>query len=103
MNALAVVRVVAIFALSTIFGNGAHAAPGDGGGNAPISLTLKNEFIAQFKNRATISEVVFHVDQVHKQPNPRFKDGDLHVAGRTDAVGLPLRFRTDPISSKVTM
>src|SRR5438046_4617451 len=56
---------------------------------ANIEITLKNEFIEQFKNTATIS-VSFVVDKAHVRPNPATKDGDLHVAGRADEVGLAI-------------
>jgi hypothetical protein len=56
---------------------------------ANIEITLKNEFIEQYKNTATIS-VSFVVDKAHIKPNPATKDGDLHVAGRADEVGLAI-------------
>lgn len=56
---------------------------------ANIEITLKNEFIEQFKDTATIS-VSFVVDKAHKKPNPATKDADLHVAGRADEVGLAI-------------
>jgi hypothetical protein len=56
---------------------------------ANIEITLKNEFIEQFKNTATIS-VSFVVDKAHVKPNAATKDGDLHVAGRADEVGLAI-------------
>jgi len=63
---------------------------GEGGSNAPISLTLQNSFIAEFKDRATMDGVQLLVDQAHERANPASKDGDLHVAGRSDRVGLPV-------------
>jgi hypothetical protein len=71
-------------------GAAAQPAPGDGGGNAPIQITLKNDFINTYRNRATISDVSFLVDKAHDAPNPATKDGDLHVAGRATVVGLPM-------------
>jgi hypothetical protein len=56
---------------------------------ANIEITLKNDFIEQYKDKATIS-VSFVVDKAHKRPNPPKKDGDLHAAGRADEVGLPM-------------
>ena len=56
---------------------------------ANIEITLKNDFIEQYKDKATIS-VSFVVDRAHKRPNPPKKDGDLHAAGRADEVGLPM-------------
>jgi len=55
-----------------------------------IDLTLKNEFINRYRNRATI-DTSFIIDKAHKRPNPGAADGDLHVAGRaTKEVGLPI-------------
>jgi hypothetical protein len=48
---------------------------------AEISLTLKNTFIAKYKNRATIDSQ-FIVDHTKGKPNPASKDGDMHIAGR---------------------
>ena len=50
---------------------------------ANIEITLKNDFIEQFKDRATIS-VSFVVDKAHRHPNPPKNDGDLHAAGRAE-------------------
>ena len=55
--------------------------------SAEITITLKNSFIEQFKNRATI-DTTFTIDKAHKKPNPPSKDGDMHVAGRASEVGL---------------
>jgi hypothetical protein len=54
---------------------------------AQIEITLKNEFIEKYRNRATI-EASFIVDMAHKRPNPPSKDGDMHIAGRDPAIGL---------------
>ena len=56
---------------------------------ANIEITLKDDFIEQFKDRATIS-VSFVVDKAHRHPNPPKNDADLHAAGRADEVGLPI-------------
>jgi hypothetical protein len=56
---------------------------------ANIEITLKNDFIEQYKDQATIS-VSYTVDKAHPHPNPPKKDGDLHAAGRADEVGLPI-------------
>jgi hypothetical protein len=56
---------------------------------ANIEITLKNEFIEQYKDTATIA-VSLVVDKAHKKPNPATKDADLHVAGRADEVGLAI-------------
>lgn len=56
---------------------------------AQITITLKNSFIEEYRNRATIA-ADFLVDKAHRRPNPQPKDGDLHVAGRADEIGLPI-------------
>lgn len=56
---------------------------------ANIEITLKNDFIEQNQDKATIS-VSFTVDKAHKRANPAAKDGDLHVAGRAPEVGLAI-------------
>jgi len=53
------------------------------------TIVLQQKFIAKYHNRATI-EGNFIVDQAHPKPNPPSQDGDLHAAGRSDAVGLPM-------------
>jgi hypothetical protein len=54
------------------------------------SVTLKKAFIEKYKNRATI-DAQFIVDHAHKKANPPEKDGDMHVAGRSQQqVGLPM-------------
>jgi hypothetical protein len=50
---------------------------------------LKNSFIEQNKNRATI-DATYTVDKAHAHPNPPAKDDDMHIAGRApNEVGLP--------------
>ncbi|HEV2388645.1 MAG TPA: hypothetical protein VGS20_15475 [Candidatus Acidoferrales bacterium] len=59
---------------------------------AQSTLVLRNTFIEHYKNRATIS-VSYLVDHAHKKPNAiksDGQDGDLHFAGRTQDVGLPM-------------
>jgi hypothetical protein len=56
--------------------------------NAETRITLKNSFIEQYKNKATI-EATYTVDRAHKKPNAPSKDGDLHIAGRAPEIGLP--------------
>lgn len=53
------------------------------------TVALKRAFIEKYKNRATI-DASFVVDHAHPKPNPAKKDGDMHVAGRSQAVGLPM-------------
>jgi hypothetical protein len=55
------------------------------------TVVLKRAWIDAYKNRATIDAKV-NVDEVKPQPNPVSKgsaDGDLHMASRSDDVGLP--------------
>ena len=54
---------------------------------AEIQITLKNDFIEQYKDRATI-EATYTVDKAHAKPNAPAKDGDMHVAGRAPEIGL---------------
>jgi len=59
---------------------------------AAQSLVLKNAFIESVKNRVTI-DVNFSVDRVLARPHrisSGGNDGDLHMAGRAEEVGLPL-------------
>jgi hypothetical protein len=57
-------------------------------------VVLKTKWIEDHKNRVTvISEFPIQVDTAHKKPNPTGEgaaDGDLHMAGRAPAVGLPM-------------
>lgn len=55
-----------------------------------ISLTLKQSFIAKYKDRATI-EADCTVDKTKGKANPASKDGDMHIAVRCpDEIKLPL-------------
>src|SRR5437667_382198 len=53
------------------------------------TLVLQRSFIEKYKNRATI-DGTFIVDHALAQPHAASQDGDLHAAGRSDQVGLPL-------------
>lgn len=53
------------------------------------TVILKRAFVEKYKDRATI-DATFIVDHAHKRPNPPAKDGDMHVAGRSAEVGLPM-------------
>jgi hypothetical protein len=55
---------------------------------ADTVVTLNTDFVEQLKNRPTI-DVAFVVDKAHAHPNPPEKDGDMHVAGRAEQIGLP--------------
>jgi len=57
------------------------------GAHSGISITLKNEFIERYKNRATIA-TDFTVVHAHKKPNAPSKDGDMHVAGTAPQIEL---------------
>jgi hypothetical protein len=54
---------------------------------AQLEITLKNSFIAEFRERAAIT-ATYTVDKAHPRPNSGAKDGDIHVAGRSPEVGL---------------
>jgi hypothetical protein len=56
--------------------------------HAELNIVLKNDFIEKFKNRATIT-VPFTVDATSKV-HPASQDADIHIAGHSDDVGLPL-------------
>ncbi|HLM82915.1 MAG TPA: hypothetical protein VK302_20120 [Terriglobales bacterium] len=56
------------------------------------TLVLSGRFVAQFKNKASISvtlEVDVHPSAPHSISSGG-NDGDIHLAGRADEVGLPL-------------
>lgn len=57
--------------------------------SAQIQITLRQSFIDSFKNKVTIS-ADYVIDKAHAHPNPASKDGDMHVAGRAEMVGLPI-------------
>jgi len=52
------------------------------------SLSLKNSFIKSYADRATITANCI-IDHAHAKPNLPIKDGDLHVAVRSQNIGLP--------------
>jgi hypothetical protein len=53
------------------------------------TVILKRAFVEKYKDRATI-DANFIVGHAHKRPNAPAKDGDMHVAGRSAEVGLPM-------------
>lgn len=57
--------------------------------HASGQVLLKKTFIDTYRNLVTIT-TTFKVDEVHPQPNPIAADSDLHVAGRSQAIGLPM-------------
>ena len=63
-----------------------------GAARGQSTIILKNAFIEQNKNRVTL-DATYTIDHAHKKPNPVGQgaaDGDLHFAGRSADVGLPL-------------
>ena len=59
---------------------------------APVhaaEVLLKNSWIEKHKNRVT-ADIKFTLDVPHKNPNTQVKDGDMHLAGRSKEVGLPM-------------
>jgi len=64
-------------------------APAPAAGQA---VALDREFVRTSRNRAVL-QLHFTIDKAHKNPNPvsrNGEDGDLHMAGRSAEVGLPL-------------
>lgn len=58
-------------------------------GSKDIEIQLNTSFVERYKNRVTIS-ATFTVDQVMPQPVPASLDGDLHFAGRSPQIALPV-------------
>jgi hypothetical protein len=59
---------------------------------AQSSIVLKNAFIEANKNRATM-DITLEVDHVLSRPHKISNggnDGDVHMSGRSDDIGLPL-------------
>ena len=73
-RALTLTLLVVFFAVSAI---------------AQSEIVLKNSFIRKYMDRVTM-DISFVVDHAHKRPNTAKKDGDLHIAGRSKEVGLPM-------------
>jgi hypothetical protein len=57
--------------------------------NAQIQITLRQSFIDSIKNTVTI-KTVYIIDKAHAHPNSPSKDGDMHIAGRGESIGLPI-------------
>jgi hypothetical protein len=55
--------------------------------NATATLTLKKSFIEANKDRATITSR-YLVDMAHNSPKTAKEDGDIHIAGWSDELGL---------------
>src|SRR6266446_249736 len=54
-----------------------------------LEIVLKKTFIEKYKNRVTLSTGKYYVDKVLKHVNSPAKDGDIHIAGRSNDIGLP--------------
>jgi hypothetical protein len=54
---------------------------------ADFAIILKNDFIEQNKNRATL-EATYHVDHTHHRAKAPKDDGDIHCAGTAPEIGL---------------
>ncbi len=54
-----------------------------------IDIILRKSFIDSIKSRVMI-DAVYYVVKMHKHPNPPSQDGDMHVAGYSKNIGLPL-------------
>src|SRR5690348_2025343 len=60
---------------------------------ADLQVTLKRSFVETYKDRATIQDVTFTVDAAldhAKSVGKGSNDGDVHIAGRSTKVGLPM-------------
>jgi len=55
-----------------------------------LSITLRNDFIRKYKDSVLMQHAPFIIDKAHKSPNAPSSDGDLHIAGRSQAIGLPI-------------
>jgi hypothetical protein len=71
--------------------------------DAELNIGLKNDFIEKYKNRVTITAqfTVLATSKVH----PASQDADIHIAGRSDDVGLPtvaeiMNAKGEPIALK---
>ena len=54
-----------------------------------VTITLDRAFVERYKDRATI-DVTYAIDRVSRRAHPTYLDGDLHVAGRAEEIGLPM-------------
>lgn len=71
-----------------------------------LSESITNEFIEKYKNRATITAqfTVVATSKVH----PASQDADIHIAGRSDDIGLPtvaeiMNAKGEPTALKAVM
>lgn len=56
---------------------------------AEIQILLRNSFMEQYKNRATITTDLL-IDKAIGSPKSPLLDADLHMAGRSSTIGLPI-------------
>lgn len=57
------------------------------------TLELDKKWIKDHMNQATTGKITFHIKEAKKSVNPissGAQDGDLHIAGSSDQVGLPM-------------
>jgi hypothetical protein len=54
-----------------------------------VRIEIRRPFIARVMNRVGM-DVDFVVEQANRMPHPAFFDGDLHFAGHSPQVGLPV-------------
>ena len=54
-----------------------------------INILLRKSFVDSIKNTVTIG-TDFYVVKMHEHPNPPSKDGDMHIAGYSPGIDLPV-------------
>jgi len=64
-----------------------------------VRITLDKKFVEEYKNRATIG-TTFTVDRAGRYAHAGYLDGDLHVAGRAEEIGLPIVAEVENAASK---
>lgn len=66
---------------------------------ADVEIVLDRAFVERYKNRATI-ETTFTVDRAGRDAHAGYLDGDLHVAGRAEEIGLPIVAEVENAASR---
>jgi hypothetical protein len=89
-STLAALALVLWLAALASLGAAAPQSKQHTGAQGNIQITLNRDFIDTYKDRVTITADDFVIDIAHKKPNPGSKDGDMHVAGRAESIGLPI-------------
>ena len=56
---------------------------------AQINILLRKSFIDSLKNKI-LMETDYFVVKMHEHPNPPSKDRDIHIAGYSSSIGLPV-------------